>query len=108
MVSGTESKLTYLVRGVLIDDPEFIFPLSLQQVTLYRSMDAKNRPDQTRAREQVKVRISLSHDDISFETANLILSLGILDTTPGYICLAIPAGIPLSICSISGSPVLVC
>lgn len=71
-------------------------------------MDAKNRPDQTRAREQVKVRISLSHDDISFETANLILSLGILDTTPGYICLAIPARIPLSICSISGSPVLVC
>ncbi|KAL2698715.1 hypothetical protein AAEP93_010103 [Penicillium crustosum] len=44
-----------MVRGVLIDDPEFIFPLSLQQVTLYRSMDAKNRPDQTRAREQVKV-----------------------------------------------------
>ncbi|KAJ5976808.1 hypothetical protein N7501_000150 [Penicillium viridicatum] len=44
-----------MVRGVLIDDPEFVFPLSLQQVTLYRSMDAKNRPNQTRAREQVKV-----------------------------------------------------
>ncbi|KAH6887606.1 OPT oligopeptide transporter [Thelonectria olida] len=27
-----------MVRKILIDDPEFIFPLSLQQVTLYRSM----------------------------------------------------------------------
>ncbi|TEA16818.1 Oligopeptide transporter 2 [Colletotrichum sidae] len=30
-----------MVRKILIDDPEFIFPLSLQQVTLYRSMQGR-------------------------------------------------------------------
>lgn len=30
----------YVVRKVLIDDPEFIFPPSLQQVALYRSMQS--------------------------------------------------------------------
>jgi hypothetical protein len=43
------------VRAILIDDPEFIFPLSLQQVTLYRSMDAQNTSAKTRARQQMKV-----------------------------------------------------
>ncbi|KAK1972368.1 OPT oligopeptide transporter [Colletotrichum sublineola] len=33
--------LAAMVRKILIDDPEFIFPLSLQQVTLYRSMQGK-------------------------------------------------------------------
>ncbi|KAL4903959.1 hypothetical protein BDW74DRAFT_185969 [Aspergillus multicolor] len=44
-----------MVRAILIDDPEFIFPLSLQQVTLYRSMDTRNRTDKQRARDQMKV-----------------------------------------------------
>ncbi|KAL2854567.1 OPT oligopeptide transporter protein-domain-containing protein [Aspergillus pseudodeflectus] len=43
-----------MVRNILIDDPEFIFPLSLQQVTLYRSMDAQNTSAKTRARQQMK------------------------------------------------------
>lgn len=56
MVSISESgKTDLLVRAILIDNPEFIFPLSLQQVTLYRSMDTKNRSNQKRAQDQVKV-----------------------------------------------------
>ncbi|KAJ0414203.1 OPT oligopeptide transporter protein-domain-containing protein [Aspergillus carlsbadensis] len=43
-----------MVRTILIDDPEFIFPLSLQQVTLYRSMDAQNTSAKARARQQMK------------------------------------------------------
>ncbi|KAL2836880.1 OPT oligopeptide transporter protein-domain-containing protein [Aspergillus pseudoustus] len=43
-----------MVRKILIDDPEFIFPLSLQQVTLYRSMDAQNTSQKERARQQMK------------------------------------------------------
>lgn len=37
-VSTNHSK----VRRILIDDPEFIFPPSLQQVALYRSMQQKS------------------------------------------------------------------
>ncbi|KAL4933111.1 OPT family oligopeptide transporter [Aspergillus undulatus] len=44
-----------MVRAILIDDPEFIFPLSLQQVTLYRSMDTRNRTDKKRAHDQMKM-----------------------------------------------------
>ncbi|KAL5002852.1 OPT oligopeptide transporter protein-domain-containing protein [Aspergillus recurvatus] len=44
-----------MVRTILIDDPEFVFPLSLQQVTLYRSMDTRNRTDKKRAHDQMKV-----------------------------------------------------
>ncbi|KAK9851584.1 hypothetical protein MYU51_009473 [Penicillium brevicompactum] len=44
-----------MVRPLLIDDPEFIFPLSLQQVTLYRSMDSRNKSESTRARDQMKI-----------------------------------------------------
>ncbi|CAG8941383.1 unnamed protein product [Penicillium salamii] len=44
-----------MVRPLLIDDPEFIFPLSLQQVALYRSMDGRTKGDQQRARDQMKV-----------------------------------------------------
>ncbi|KAL2825490.1 OPT oligopeptide transporter protein-domain-containing protein [Aspergillus cavernicola] len=43
-----------MVRPILIDDPEFIFPLSLQQVTLYRSMDPQNKSAEKRA-QQMKV-----------------------------------------------------
>ncbi|KAL4800206.1 OPT oligopeptide transporter protein-domain-containing protein [Aspergillus venezuelensis] len=44
-----------MVRKILIDDPEFIFPLSLQQVTLYRSMETKNNTDKKRAHDQMRV-----------------------------------------------------
>ncbi|KAL4733385.1 OPT oligopeptide transporter protein-domain-containing protein [Aspergillus similis] len=43
-----------MVRTILIDDPE-IFPLSLQQVTLYRSMDTRNRTGEKRAHDQMKI-----------------------------------------------------
>lgn len=43
------------VRPLLIDDPEFIFPLSLQQVALYRSMDGRSKSHSKRARDQMKV-----------------------------------------------------
>ncbi|KAL2801979.1 OPT oligopeptide transporter protein-domain-containing protein [Aspergillus granulosus] len=36
------------------DNPEFVFPLSLQQVTLYRSMDAQNTSEKKQARQQMK------------------------------------------------------
>ncbi|KAI0156292.1 OPT oligopeptide transporter [Pestalotiopsis sp. NC0098] len=44
-----------MVRKVLIDDPEFIFPLSMQQVTLYRSMQAKSQFHIDKAKSQMKV-----------------------------------------------------
>ncbi|KAI8179697.1 hypothetical protein K4K52_002190 [Colletotrichum sp. SAR 10_76] len=45
-----------LVRTViLIDDPEFIFPLSLQQVTLYRSMQGKSELHKSVSQKQMKV-----------------------------------------------------
>ncbi|ORY32181.1 OPT oligopeptide transporter [Naematelia encephala] len=44
-----------MVRPILIDDPAFIFPLSLQQVTVYRSMQGTNELHQDRAKQQMKV-----------------------------------------------------
>ncbi|TDZ18212.1 Oligopeptide transporter 2 [Colletotrichum orbiculare MAFF 240422] len=44
-----------MVRRILIDDPEFIFPLSLQQVTLYRSMQGKSELHRNRSKKQMKV-----------------------------------------------------
>ncbi|GJC78502.1 oligopeptide transporter 2 [Colletotrichum liriopes] len=44
-----------MVRKILIDDPEFIFPLSLQQVTLYRSMQGKTELHKSVAKKQMKV-----------------------------------------------------
>ncbi|KAH8586419.1 OPT oligopeptide transporter [Bisporella sp. PMI_857] len=44
-----------MVRKILIDDPEFIFPLSLQQVTLYRSMQGKSEFHAARERKQMNV-----------------------------------------------------
>ncbi|OLN98074.1 Oligopeptide transporter 2-like protein 2 [Colletotrichum chlorophyti] len=44
-----------MVRKILIDDPEFIFPLSLQQVTLYRSMQGKTELHKNRSKKQMKV-----------------------------------------------------
>ncbi|KAL4991954.1 OPT oligopeptide transporter protein-domain-containing protein [Aspergillus falconensis] len=44
-----------MVRTILIDDPEFIFPLSLQKVTLYWSMDTRNGTDKKRAHDRMKV-----------------------------------------------------
>ncbi|OHF00492.1 OPT oligopeptide transporter [Colletotrichum orchidophilum] len=44
-----------MVRKILIDDPEFIFPLSLQQVTLYRSMQGKTELHKSVSRKQMKV-----------------------------------------------------
>ncbi|KAL4881631.1 OPT oligopeptide transporter protein-domain-containing protein [Aspergillus karnatakaensis] len=46
-----------MVRPILIDDPEFIFPLSLQQVTLYRSMDPKNKTDDEKARSRQQMKM---------------------------------------------------
>jgi hypothetical protein len=47
--------LIITVRKLLIDDPEFIFPVSLQQVTLYRRMQAKSDLHTERAKKQMKV-----------------------------------------------------
>ncbi|KAH8647649.1 OPT oligopeptide transporter [Xylariales sp. PMI_506] len=44
-----------MVRKVLVDDPEFIFPLSLQQVTVYRSMQGQSELHQAVARHKMKV-----------------------------------------------------
>ncbi|KAF7536567.1 hypothetical protein G7054_g4406 [Neopestalotiopsis clavispora] len=44
-----------MVRKILIDDPEFIFPLSMQQVTLYRSMQGKTELHMAQASKQIKV-----------------------------------------------------
>ncbi|EQB49285.1 OPT oligopeptide transporter [Colletotrichum gloeosporioides Cg-14] len=44
-----------MVRKILIDDPEFIFPLSLQQVTLYRSMQGKSELHKSVSQKQMKV-----------------------------------------------------
>ncbi|KAH8885598.1 OPT oligopeptide transporter [Thozetella sp. PMI_491] len=44
-----------MVRKILVDDPEFIFPLSLQQVTLYRSMQKKWEDHSEFSNKQMKV-----------------------------------------------------
>lgn len=43
------------VRRILIDDPEFIFPPSLQQVTLYRSMQGTSELHSALAKNKMKV-----------------------------------------------------
>lgn len=43
------------VRRILIDDPEFIFPPSLQQVTLYRSMQGTSELHSALAKSKMKV-----------------------------------------------------
>ena len=55
------SRLSHAVRPILIDDPTFIFPLSLQQVTVYRSMQGTTELHQERARQQMKVGSSYLH-----------------------------------------------
>ncbi|KIY68861.1 OPT oligopeptide transporter [Cylindrobasidium torrendii FP15055 ss-10] len=44
-----------LVRQILIYDPQFLFPLSLQQVTLYRSMHGTSEEHDIRTRRQMNV-----------------------------------------------------
>ncbi|WRT67432.1 OPT family small oligopeptide transporter [Kwoniella shivajii] len=44
-----------MVRPILIDDPAFIFPLSLQQVTVYRSIQGTSDLHLERSRKQMKV-----------------------------------------------------
>ncbi|KAJ9143494.1 OPT oligopeptide transporter [Pleurostoma richardsiae] len=44
-----------MVRKILIDDPEFIFPLSLQQVTLYRSMQGKSELHAAKEKKRMRV-----------------------------------------------------
>ncbi|WWD19463.1 hypothetical protein CI109_103923 [Kwoniella shandongensis] len=44
-----------MVRPILIDDPQFIFPLSLQQVTVYRSLQGTSELHLDRSRKQMKV-----------------------------------------------------
>ncbi|KAJ7137021.1 OPT oligopeptide transporter [Mycena epipterygia] len=43
-----------MCRQVLIYDPTYIFPLSLQQVTLYRSMEQNGKEGSERAKRQMK------------------------------------------------------
>jgi hypothetical protein len=43
------------VRRILIDDPEFIFPPSLQQVALYRSMQGTSELHSALAKNKMKV-----------------------------------------------------
>ncbi|KAJ7735539.1 OPT oligopeptide transporter [Mycena maculata] len=44
-----------MCRQILIYDPTFVFPLSLQQVTLYRSMEQKGKEGSDRASRQMRV-----------------------------------------------------
>ncbi|KAL2289580.1 hypothetical protein FJTKL_01837 [Diaporthe vaccinii] len=44
-----------MVRRILIDDPEFIFPTSLQQVTLYRSMQGTSELHSALAKNKMKI-----------------------------------------------------
>ncbi|KAG6365063.1 hypothetical protein INS49_006669 [Diaporthe citri] len=44
-----------MVRIILIDDPEFIFPPSLQQVTLYRSMQGTSELHSALAKNKMKM-----------------------------------------------------
>ncbi|WWD00409.1 hypothetical protein V866_007322 [Kwoniella sp. B9012] len=44
-----------MVRPILIDDPQFLFPLSLQQVTVYRSIQGTTELHLERSRKQMKV-----------------------------------------------------
>ncbi|CAG8387696.1 unnamed protein product [Penicillium salamii] len=55
LAANAGSQGQWAMRPLLIDDPEFIFPLSLQQVALYRSMDGRTKGDQQRARDQMKM-----------------------------------------------------
>lgn len=49
------------VRRILIDDPEFIFPPSLQQVTLYRSMQGTSELHSALAKNKMKVSPNASN-----------------------------------------------
>lgn len=49
------SLMSRTVRRILIDDPEFIFPPSLQQVTLYRSMQGTSELHSAVAKNKMKV-----------------------------------------------------
>ncbi|KAK7741861.1 hypothetical protein SLS53_004928 [Cytospora paraplurivora] len=44
-----------MVRKILIDDPEFVFPPSLQQVTLYRSMQGTSELHSLIAKHKMKI-----------------------------------------------------
>ncbi|KAJ7443213.1 OPT oligopeptide transporter [Mycena galericulata] len=44
-----------MCRQILIYDPTYVFPLSLQQVTLYRSMEQNGKEGSGRAKRQMKV-----------------------------------------------------
>ncbi|CAG8158002.1 unnamed protein product [Penicillium olsonii] len=55
LAANAGSQGQWAMRPLLVEDPEFIFPLSLQQVALYRSMEGKSKSDHKRAREQMKV-----------------------------------------------------
>lgn len=47
------------VRKILVDDPEFIFPPSLQQVTLYRSMEGTSEIYNAIAKKKMNVSFQL-------------------------------------------------
>ncbi|KAJ7464217.1 OPT oligopeptide transporter [Mycena galericulata] len=44
-----------MCRQILIYDPTYVFPLSLQQVTLYRSMEQNGKEGSDRAKRQMRV-----------------------------------------------------
>ncbi|EAL21541.1 hypothetical protein CNBD0090 [Cryptococcus deneoformans B-3501A] len=44
-----------MVRPILIDDPQFIFPLSMQQVAVYRSIQGTSELHLERSRKQMRV-----------------------------------------------------
>ncbi|WWC67755.1 uncharacterized protein I206_101667 [Kwoniella pini CBS 10737] len=44
-----------MVRPILVDDPQFLFPLSLQQVAVYRSIQGTTELHLSKSRKQMKV-----------------------------------------------------
>jgi hypothetical protein len=75
------------VRKILVDDPEFIFPLSLQQITLYRSMQGVT--EKHIAKEKKRMNASLSPPFRKFQTD--AFTSGFLDYPLHNICMAISA-----------------
>ncbi|KAL0768740.1 hypothetical protein CaCOL14_008048 [Colletotrichum acutatum] len=55
IAANAGSQGQWAIRKILIDDPEFIFPLSLQQVTLYRSMQGKSELHKSVSQKQMRV-----------------------------------------------------
>lgn len=93
-----------MVRPILIDDPQFIFPLSMQQVAVYRSIQGTSELHLERSRKQMRV----SSFRCQGKTNVLKRLEGFLVAFPRNVCLAIPPRVCLPFCGFPRPLVLVC